>query len=481
MQPTEPRIRPSGRPIRHFQPGQLGLLVEFDAKLTPDDAIRRLDQSRLVAGNDSLRKALGRPPRRVIPFPARGEARAFAIAFVDVDGDDANLMRVVDDLAAPLRTPEQNEATITAVAPNWLLTCAHHIGALGGPGTRPIADSPAPDAWRWKLPADMQRAIDEGGGKRPVEVAILDTAPCAHDLERAYHRWHESHPLIAGLLGPAGKLRLSHASAAELIAMGGYDLDSHAYVMADHGLFAASVIHAIAPRADLHLIEVLNQYGVGTLESVAAGFARLTRRDSDAPLVVNCSLVLNMPQPEQLESRAAKQLNWPSLRADTIHLMSRMLERVCDRIRVDDVLIVAAAGNDAENGSVPEARYPAAFDSVIGVGALRRDLATPAEYSNLSDRPVKTGIATFGGAPLLAGVDPAEGVLGAYTGALPDGADNTDGWARWSGTSFATPVISGVLAALLGAGNDSSDAIALIDQQMGAATAIGRTFPATQS
>jgi subtilisin family serine protease len=125
------------------------------------------------------------------------------------------------------------------------------------------------------------------------------------------------------------------------------------------------------------------------------------------------------------------------------------------------VVIVAAAGNDAPNpNNRPEARYPASFIDVLGVGALPNG-ATPASgryqaatYSNLSDRPPKTGYVTLGGEP-----GSGKGILGVYISEfpiLPIGSTLTPddityrrkgtGWAWWAGTSFAAPVVSGILA-----------------------------------
>ena len=112
----------------------------------------------------------------------------------------------------------------------------------------------------------------------------------------------------------------------------------------------------------------------------------------------------------------------------------------------------------------PPARYPAAFENVIGVGAVPknsapiRDLLTgkekhnPARYSNQSDVPPQNGIVTLGGSR-----DEENGVLGVFIHKFPanekeetNSIDNTTGWAWWAGTSFAAAIISGILAKAIG-------------------------------
>jgi hypothetical protein len=118
---------------------------------------------------------------------------------------------------------------------------------------------------------------------------------------------------------------------------------------------------------------------------------------------------------------------------------------------------------------------------VIGVGALPKSgpanrHVEPASYSNLSDDTPVIGYATLGGE---AGA--GQGILGIFISGFPEFCGplpidllkdvqpgriqyrpNTNGWARWAGTSFATPVISGLLAAL-GAGRTLADATQLLD------------------
>jgi subtilisin family serine protease len=114
--------------------------------------------------------------------------------------------------------------------------------------------------------------------------------------------------------------------------------------------------------------------------------------------------------------------------------------------------VIAAAGNDHRPGQsvAPQARVPAAFDSVQGVGALPKALPRKngklkkASYSNQADKPRKIGITTLGGEE-----GEGQGVLGLYLGEFPCGEPNCTKWAWWAGTSFATPVVTGVTVAVL--------------------------------
>jgi subtilisin family serine protease len=125
-------------------------------------------------------------------------------------------------------------------------------------------------------------------------------------------------------------------------------------------------------------------------------------------------------------------------------------------------LVVAAVGNDYYISPIgaKEPRYPAAYDSVLGVASVKANDAA-ADYSNLGDERVPlllNGVATFGGNATLPGglsgngpavTDDApnavKGIFSAKT--LPlNGGPNSTGWVEWAGTSFATPIISAIAA-----------------------------------
>lgn len=96
------------------------------------------------------------------------------------------------------------------------------------------------------------------------------------------------------------------------------------------------------------------------------------------------------------------------------------------------VIQIAAAGNEADDGSAPS--YPAAFREVIAVGASTRDDRL-AEYSNRGD--------------YLHLVAPGGDGSGTAAGDVSVLAERDDR-AAWSGTSFSAPLVAGAVSLYLG-------------------------------
>ncbi|MEZ5577499.1 MAG: S8 family serine peptidase [Candidatus Competibacteraceae bacterium] len=134
----------------------------------------------------------------------------------------------------------------------------------------------------------------------------------------------------------------------------------------------------------------------------------------------------------------------PPRRADVINLsvggpgFSTATQAVYDQARAAGVVIVAAVGN--EGSSTPF--YPAAFPSVLGVGAVDIDKAR-APYSNFG---TAVSVVAPGGntARDVNGDGKPDGVLS--TAASDSGGTLVNDYAIWQGTSMATPHVAGVLA-----------------------------------
>ena len=561
--PNEPKPSKSDHSkYVYFQPGGvLFVVTHSSAGLSPNDLGILIGWSNERAGAHGL-NVFARPIEELVSFPAFPSPNPdapkypyeepapswakgpriedlephppFTIILADVKDatdpaqyvDGNRLADFIIELDNSIRDPENStvgpqlsDGTLEVVSPNWLSSPCSETGGGGGPGSRPVPFSSKTPPGRSehkfrfatdKLDQDMENLLPplERRGEGVV-VAILDTAPCMHELVAAYERWQKvdpqpipeedypgnppgPHGLIETLLRPGGPLTVHYASYEELIRMRSVHLKDHNYNMTDHGLFVAGIIHSLAPAAEIHLYEVLNPEGVGDLKSIADGLSKVYKSFPGRRLVVNCSLVLNMPLlwqrmmdlPNGIKAKIIH--NWQNHEdhADTIDRFrpelwdanseielarqARAIERICNLIYERESRVVAAAGNDWMPGKPrserPQARYPAAFMSVAGVGALKRrrnknDRYDPAEYSDQADRPNRSGIMTFGGEK-----GQKNGVLGVYLGAFPKRADDDDDdnddqnaqapqnecdWAWWAGTSFASPIITGLTAAVL--------------------------------
>lgn len=198
---------------------------------------------------------------------------------------------------------------------------------------------------------------------------------------------------------------------------------------AGHGTFVAGVARCLAPAADVIVSNVFSTAG-SALESDLIG-------DLDHALNLGVDIF-------NLSITAPTRLGLPLLGFDG------WLRRLH---QYKGVVCVVAAGNDSSR----KPRWPAAYPEMVAVGALADDWSSRAQFSN------------YGG-----WVDvyaPGRNLVNAYaTGTyicndLPYKGDKREfhGMARWSGTSFATPVVTGLIAARMSrTGEDGRHAAAAL-------------------
>jgi hypothetical protein len=202
----------------------------------------------------------------------------------------------------------------------------------------------------------------------------------------------------------------------------------------------------------------------------------LARKQPAEPQIVNLSLGFlphparlpaawfGLPRPNDAGYVYAEDLydpthdrRWVAANRDavrrTVDLLDVGLRELGRFLALNNCLVVAAAGNDsldevAAHQARMEPRLPARFETVLGVAATTSDPRQPARYSNLGDeRELGDHVATFGG-NATDSLEPQDAVIGLYSGEFPEGRPNETGWAYWSGTSFATALVSGIAANL---------------------------------
>ncbi len=289
-----------------------------------------------------------------------------------------------------------------------------------------------------------------------------------------------------------------------------YALGKNHYDSSDHGVFIAGIIHMIAPSVKIHVLQVIAKNGAGTFDSYALGYNKIVEIHKQYPAgtkaLINCSFTLAIPidghdkdqmdrdrSPEangQAQGQGQGRAGGQSTRltaAQNLYdyanghggfrpQLDELMDAIASSIVQIGAKVFAASGNDSDrrNKGSMIARYPAHFGKVIGVGALKQDRSKVANYSNDPDQPECEGYMVFGGDyendATKHGIgeynDSGEGIIGIFTTnmPIPDTLDKTvfvdeplppdvplpnlNGFAEWKGTSFATPVLVGTVAAL---------------------------------
>jgi subtilisin family serine protease len=221
---------------------------------------------------------------------------------------------------------------------------------------------------------------------RGVLVAIVDTAAAVTNPETSSRMAGPGIDVIGG--GPTAD-----------VPPNGIDEDQDTLIdeSAQHGAFAAGLVLLAAPDAGILHVRALTDDGNGESFTIAKGIVAAV--DAGANVI---SLSLGLTHDARPVERA--------------------VEYAADR----GVVLVAAAGNRGTDTAImPCVDFPADRDEVIAVAAV-------------DDAFLRAPWSSYGGEVALSA--PAVDILSTH------GATS---WARWSGTSFAAPLVAGGAALLL--------------------------------
>lgn len=208
---------------------------------------------------------------------------------------------------------------------------------------------------------------------------------------------------------------------------------------ADHGLFVAGLVHAVAPHSEIELIQVLNEEAVGDLYTINYALAKfmLQRLVNNAGTLNNTvmNLSLGFPKPSAQAGFDPDVVCFATL----LHGAASL-----------GATVVAAAGNASSSSGPLPAEVPAAYASVIGVAASNKNQGRSC-FSNEGDVAAPGGDTyeprTHQCVDHLI-LDEKGKVKDAMIGVAPHSAPKS-GYAYWVGTSFSAPLVSGLAALVL--------------------------------
>jgi subtilisin family serine protease len=252
----------------------------------------------------------------------------------------------------------------------------------GGPGGVPAAVLGPPTGFSWS-------------GNQKVDVSVLDTGVPTD--------WAHVHPDLKDSVQQVGTGRMITDPLDQNHDLA---LDSQA----GHGLFICGLVARMASSLDIQLSRVMSSTGETDDSLLSPALSETTAQ------VINLSLggyTVDDKEPALLG---------PILRS----------------MVADDRVIVACAGNagSINKNSAQHDRpfWPASMDEVVSVGALDTTCGDESKPWTTTDPDVGTNP----GKVYAPGVD----LLSTFVAGWPP----FKGWAKWTGTSFATPLVAAAIA-----------------------------------
>jgi subtilisin family serine protease len=267
----------------------------------------------------------------------------------------------------------------------------------------------------------------QGPGCHP-RIVILDTGLAGGtDANDQTNPDHQRPALLAAGGTPRIGGEIDRADDTIELLDGGASFPPDGYLdpVAGHGTFIAGLVEQLAPGCQVRVERKIRPLGdAQEVEISDAIEAEAALPYAERPDIISMSF------------------------GGTVFKDAAVLRMAVLAARQKGIVLVASAGNDGV--CVPQ--YPAAFDEVIGVGAVGPD--GPPKWTNYGDwvdacapgvELVSAFFASFDGKfPMMNSVD----------------IDSFHEWASWSGTSFSGPVVVAALAREMVIGNcDAGEAV----------------------
>lgn len=425
----------------------------------PNDAQRARYTAQLTLMIDGLSEALTalRGPSAVVtayPDPNNLAATQFLyrvdtilVRTVDADKVLTGLSLSPDDMAPGPRLPEQpswlsvvalptdrrwtdaGEALTPAQSALAFLEASVGVGVAGFdrvvhltsnsgcPASEPVPAKRGPDP-----SVDADPTLGTG-----VTVAVIDSGwpnengvpfrvPPSHWLTGVH-----GEPELAGMVGGPREALLAHYRG--------------------HGLFVAGVIKCMAPAAG---VEVYS-WGPTTYGQIESELAPILDRVlRTGPDIISMSAGTGI---SPVASASAETDDNPQRATGTAQQPPMSLEAFADELRPTTTLLVCAAGNDGNQGPFEPASSPwtrpAEPPIKVAVGGLKKD-GRLAKWSNRG-----TWVDVYARGAKLVNAYPNGVYTYLETDPIGSVATFSHRLARWSGTSFATPLVAGLIAARL--------------------------------
>jgi hypothetical protein len=398
--------------------------VDFANRRVQLDVLRRAfgDQVALATSRDRVVRYLYHPRRALVRAADADAVAGFFAERTDIYRGSGSFDTVVDGELVLYELPPRHDGEVALLADldeldralgEGIATPDHvlYVVPKGG-GYCPATEPLLPEGRSTSPVPALSRNRSDGTN---VRVSVVDTGWYAPAAQNRATPW-----LATGVEGDEEQLQKS--GTTEVI---------HEY--AGHGTFVAGVIKCMAPATDIEIEGALTKGGAVYESDITAQLNEAMSDYEDDPRTPE-----HDPRPPHLISISAGTRTRNDLGLLGFQVLA-MLHKWDQNETA--ALVVAAAGNDGSDAPF----WPAAFDWVLSVGSLDAD-GKRSDFSNYGRwvdvwahgrdlvNAFPTGEYTY--------IEPASGPL--------CGTKKTfAGLARWSGTSFATPVVTGAIAAYM--------------------------------